>query len=181
MLMILMSAIAAFAQSKTGEAIAKQLKTLKADKIYSLNYDKNSDASKIYGFSEDFGKEANKRNAVESFRFGLAFFFLGQELKTAPTEYTLTFQAGTKKAKFAEAHALKFTIDNEVLDLGEARYANKNQGIEYLNFKLTREQLGKLAKGKNVSLKIGSAEYTLAPANLKMFADLFALSDPAIV
>lgn len=178
--LIIMSAICAFAQSKTSAAIEKQLKTLKADKTFALNYDEKGDVSKIYGFSEDFGKEQNKRNAVESMRFGLAFFFLGRELKTAPADYTLTFQAGTKKAKFSEAHSLKFTIDNETLDLGEARYANKNQGIEYLNFKLSREQLSKLARGKTVSMKIGNADFTLSAAQIKMFADLLALSDPAV-
>ena len=180
LILILMSAIGAFAQSKTSQAIEKQLKTLKADKTLALVYDEKGDVSKIYGFSEDFGKEQDKRNAVESMRFGLAFFFLGRELKTAPAEYTLTFQAGTKKAKFAEAHALKFTIDNETLDLGEARYANKNQGIEYLNFKLSREQLGKLAKGKTVSMRIGAAELTLSGEQIKMFTDLYALSNPAV-
>jgi hypothetical protein len=181
LLLILMSATWAFSQTKSSEAIAAQLKTLKADKIFSLNYDKNSDTSKILGFSEDFGKEQNKRNAVSSLRFGLAFFFLGKELKSAPTEYTLTFQAGTKRAKFADAHSLTFTIDDQVLNLGEARYANKNQGIEYLNFKLSREQLAKLAKGKTARMKIGNAEYTLTAAHLKMFADFYALSDPATI
>ncbi|MDQ6787316.1 MAG: hypothetical protein M3033_10965, partial [Acidobacteriota bacterium] len=73
---------------------------------------------------------------------------------------------------------LAFTIDNEVLDLGVARYGNKNEGIEYLNFKLTREQLAKIANGKNVQIKIGSAEFNVKPEQIKMFANLLALSDP---
>ena len=79
--------------------------------------------------------------------------------------------------QFAEAHSLRFTIDNEALDLGDARYANKNEGIEYLNFKISREQLAKLAKAKNAAMKIGNAEFTLNSAQIKMFADLFALFD----
>lgn len=180
-MIILLSAATAFSQLKSSEAIEKQLKTLKADKVFSLGYDKNSDFSKVYGFGEDFGEAQNKRNQVESMRFGLAFFFQGKDLKTAPNEYVMTFQAGTRQAKFSQAHSLKFTIDNENLDLGEARYANKNDGTEYLNFKISRDQLSKLAKGKTVSLKIGNAEYTLAAAHLKMFADFFALSDPATI
>lgn len=180
LILISMSAVGAFAQSKSGAAIEKQLKFLKADKTFALAYDEKGGVSKIYGFGEDFGKEQDKRNQVESMRFGLAFFFSGRELKTAPAEYTLTFQAGTKRAKFAESHSLKFTIDNEILDLGEARYANKNQGIEYLNFKLSREQLSKLARGKTVSMKIGNADFTLSAAQVKMFADLLALSDPTV-
>ena len=178
-LLITLSATLAFSQTKSAAAIEKQLKNLKADKVFALNYDAAGDNSKVYGFGADFGKEQDKRNAVESFRFGMAFNFAGKDLKTAPTEYLLTFQAQTKRAKFAEKHNLTFTIDGEPLDLGAARYANKNEGIEYLNFKLNREQLSKLAKGKEISMKIGDAEFTLAAEQRKMFADLFALSDPA--
>ena len=45
--------------------------------------------------------------------------------------------------------------------------------------KLTREQLSKIAKGKDVKLKIGDIEFKLTPEHIKMFANLLALSDPA--
>ena len=176
--LILMSATCAFSQTKSGAALEKQLKSLQADKIYALKYDANSDNSKVYGFGADFGGEQNKRNGVESMRFGMAFNYAGGDLKTEPDEYLLTFQAGTRRAKFAEKHNLTFTIDGANLDLGAARYANKNEGIEYLNFKLNREQLGKLAKGREVSMRIGDSEFKLAAEHRKMFAGLFALSDP---
>jgi hypothetical protein len=173
-LLVLLLAVAAFAQGKSGEAISKQLKALKADKIYSLNYDKASDTSKIYGFSENFDDAA--RSNLAFFRFGLAFFFPKQTLLTAPDTYVLTFQSGSKKPFFAQSHSLKFTVDKEDLDLGEARYVAKD--IEYLNFKLTREQLSKLAKGKDVRMKIGTLELALKPEHIKMFANLLAVSDP---
>lgn len=181
LVLILMSATFAFSQLKSGAAIEKQLKNLKADKVYALVYDKDADNSKVYGFGADFGNEQNKRNAIESFRFGMAFNFAGKDLKTVPIEYLLTFQAQMKRSKFAEWHDLKFTIDGVILDLGAARYANKNEGIEYLNFKLTREQLETLAKGKVILMRIGDAEFTLPAEQRKMFTDLFALSDPASV
>lgn len=179
-LLILIFAIAGVAQPKTNDAMAKQLKTLKADKTFGLNYDVASDATKILGFSEDFGKEQTSKNKLLSFRFGLTFFYPGKTLNAAPSEFPLTFQAQSKKPVFANAHKLIFTIDGTDLDLGEARYASKN-GIEYLNFKLTREQLETLAKGKNVSLKIGAAQFNLTADKIKMFADLLALSDPATI
>lgn len=174
-LVILMLACAAFSQGKSGEAISKQLKTLKADKIYALTYDKDSNFSKIYGFGESFDEA--KRNNLSYIRFGLAFFFPTRTLTAAPDSYTLTFQASGKKPVFAASHALKFTIDGETLDIGDARYVSKD--IEYLNFKLTREQLSKISKGKDVKLKIGDIEFKLTPEHIKMFANLFALSDPA--
>lgn len=100
-------------------------------------------------------------------------------MNASPTEFPLTFQAQSKKPVFAETHRLIFTIDGTDLDLGEARYASKN-GIEYLNFKLTREQLETLARGKTISMKIGAAEFNLTADKIKMFTDLYALSDPSI-
>jgi hypothetical protein len=173
--MILILTGIALSQTKSAEAISKQLKTLKADKIYSLTYDKGSNNSKIYGFGENFDEA--KRNDLSFLRFGLAFFFAGTALSAAPDSYNFTFQAEGKKPVFAASHALKFTIDGEALDLGDARYVNKD--MEYLNFKLNREQLSKIAKGKDVKAKIGAIEVKFTPAHIKMFADLLALSDPA--
>lgn len=177
MLMISALSGAAFSQGKTDEAMQKQLKALKADKTFGLSYDKDSNFSKLFGFGESFDEAKNYK--LEYFRFGLAFFFQGRTLASAPDSYTLTFQAGGKKPVFAASHALKFTIDGTDLDLGEARYVAKD--IEYLNFKLTREQLAKIAKGKNVKAKIGAAEFALKPEHIKMFANLLALSDPSSV
>lgn len=177
-LVILLTAAAAFAQTKSEAALTKQLKSLKADKTFALVYDKDSDNSKIYGFSEDFGKQQTSRANLSNLRFGLAFFFQGKTLTAAPNEYVLTVQASGKKPRFADAHDLKFTIDAASLDLGDARYVGKS-GVEYLNFKLTREQLGKLAKAKTVSMRVGDAEFNLSAEQMKMFADVFALSEPS--
>jgi len=165
----------AFSQTKSAEAISKQLKTLKADKIYSLTYDKGSNNSKIYGFSENFDEA--KASKLSFLRFGLAFFFSGTARSAKADSFTLTFQADGKKSLFTTSHAVKFTIDGAALDLGDARYVDKD--MEYLNFKLTREQLLKIAKGKIVKAKIGAIEVKFTPAHIKMFSDLLALSDPA--
>jgi hypothetical protein len=167
----------ALSQTKSADAISKQLKALKAEKIYSLTYDKGSNNSKIYGFGENFDEA--KASKLLFLRFGLAFFFAGNALSTKADSYTLTFQAEGKKPLFAASHALKFTIDGEALDLGDARYVNKD--MEYLNFKLNREQLSKIAKGKDVKAKLGAIELKFTPAHIKMFADLLALSDPATI
>lgn len=177
-LIILMLATAAFSQAKSGEVIAKQSKALRADKTFELVYDKASNNSKIIGFSDDFGKNEYRRYDLSSFRFGLALNFQGKSIMTAPDVYLLTFQAGTKRAKFKDSHALKFTIDNEILDLGDARYGSKNEGVEYLNFVLNRKQLAKIAGGRNVRINIGDADFRLKPEHVKMFANLLALSDP---
>lgn len=178
-LLILITATLAFSQGKSRDAIAGQLKTLRAAKNFEVIYDRASNNSKIIGFSDDFGRADDRRNNLESFRFGLAVNYAGERLLTATDAYLLTFQAGTKKDAFRNLHRLTLTIDDKTVDFGDARYGNKNEGVEYLNFKLTREQTTQIAKGGSVRMKIGNADITLKPEQIKMFADLLALSDPA--
>jgi hypothetical protein len=78
--LVLILAGIALSQTKNADAISKQLKTLKADKIYSLTYDKGSNNSKIFGFSENFYEA--KAAKLSFLRFGLAFFFEGTALST---------------------------------------------------------------------------------------------------
>lgn len=175
---ILTLTVISFSQAKSGETIIGQLKALRADKTFEVIYDKSADNSKIIGFSDDFSKTENRRNDVRSFRFGLALNFQGNVITTAPDVFLLTFQAGTKKDKFRNSRGLKLKIDDEVLDLGEARYGNKNEGVEYLNFVLNRKQSAKIAAGRNVRVNIGDAEFNLRPEQIKMFANLLLVSDP---
>jgi hypothetical protein len=179
-LIILIAAAASFAQTKTNEAIAKQIKTLKADKNITLTYDDASNMSKIMVRGDDFGSEQDKRSGVEAMNFGMAFFYQGKSLTAAPETINFTFWVLNKKPKFAESHAWTVTIGSETLDLGDARYAAKpSENMEYLNFKISRENLEKIAKASDVKLKIGNAELKFTPEQLRTFANLLKISNPA--
>src|SRR5215213_7327340 len=88
---VLICAVSLLAQSKSNEAIAKQIKDLKADKSITLTYDEAGKTSKITVTGEDFGKEQDKRAGVEAMNFGLAFFYPGKALTAAPDEIAFTF------------------------------------------------------------------------------------------
>lgn len=177
----LLTASFTFAQAKSSDAIKSQIKTLGVEKTFSLNFDRPSNISKLLAFGEDFGRDQAHANGVSGLSFGMTFYFPGTELTAAPDSFVTTFWAQDKNRKFADAHHLTVTIDGgETLDLGDARYANKGEGTEYLNFNIQREHLAKIARGKDVRLKIGSAEFRFKPEHLKMFASLLAISDPLI-
>jgi hypothetical protein len=179
-LIILFAAAALFAQSKSNEAIAKQLKDLKADKNISLSYDGASNMSKIMVRGDDFGSEQDKRIGVEAMNFGMAFFYQGKALNAAPDEINFTFWVLNKKPKFTESHAWTVTIGGETLDLGDARYVSKpKENMEYLNFKISRANLEKIAKSSDAKFKIGNAELKFTPEHLRTFTNLLKISNPA--
>lgn len=181
-LLITFAAVSVFAQSKTNRQIEMQIKKLNAEKHLTVNFDEQGGTSKIFATGEDFGSAPDKRAGVESFSFGMAFFYAGETLNRAPDEINLTFWVLTKKPRFAEAHNLTVFAGGETLDLGAARYAAKpKQNMEYLNFKISRENLAKIAKASAGKLKIGNAEFQFTPEHLKTFAALIKISDPAIL
>ena len=168
----------AFAQTKTNDAIEKQIKALKVEKAVSVSYDESGGTSKIFVSGEDFGRTQDNRANLQSFSFGMAFFYAGKTLNAAPDIINLTFWAQSKKPRFAESHNLTIFNDAETLDLGDARYVLKSDKIEYLNFKISRENLIKIAKSTNAKLKIGNAEFQFTPEHLRVFAALVKISDP---
>ena len=170
---------AAAQQGKSNDALAKQIKKLKAEKAAFSSYDDSSKASKLVIFGNDFAEDQAKRAGLDSLRFGMAFFYVGRELTAAPDLINLTFTAQTKKPRFAENHSVVITADNEIFDLGEARYVSKpNNNVEYLNFQVKREMLAKIAKADKITAKIGNFDFEFSPVQRQTFVNLIALSDP---
>ena len=179
-LIVLLGSGATFGQSKTNAAIAKQIKDLRAEKTITLSYDESSKTSKIMVVAEDFGKEQDKRAGVEALNFGMAFFYPGTLLTAAPDEINLTFWVLNKKPRFAASHRWTVIIGGETLDLGEARYAARpKENMEFLNFKISRANLEKIARATDVKMKIGNAELKFTPEHLKTFNNLLKISNPA--
>ena len=179
-LIVLFFAVALFAQGKSNEAIAKQIKELKAGKTITLSYDEASKMSKIMVIGENFGKEDAKSAGVDAMNFGMAFFYQGKALTTAPDEINFTFWVLNKKPKFAASNHWTVTTGGETLDLGDARYAaRKEENMEYLNFKISRAALEKIAAARDLKFKIGDAELKFTPEHLRTFANLLKIINPA--
>lgn len=178
-LFLIIATAITFAQSKSNDVIAKQIKDAGAEKSITLRYDSAGNSSKVMFFSEDFGKNQYENLGLKTFTFGMAFFYAGKTLTAPPQTVNLTFWIQTKKPKFTDAHNVVLTSGAETFDLGEARYFSKpNENMEYLNFVIPYETLKKLSGGTNQTVKIGTSEFKFTPAQLKSVANYIKISDP---
>ncbi len=175
--LILLAALSISAQ-KTNDAINSQLKSLKADKQITLSYDSSANATKLMVIADNFADAEAKKAGIQAMNFGMAFFYPGKALAAPPETINFTFWVMSKKPQFAGAHAWKATVGTETLDLGDSRYAPKpSDNMEYLNFKITRADLAKIAAGTNVKFKLGNADFTFTAAHLAIFKSLIAVTD----
>lgn len=170
-------ALAVSAQ-KTNDAIAKQIKSLKADKQITLSYDGSSNASKIMATAGNFDSKEGSAAGIQAMNFGMAFFYPGKILTAPPETINLTFWVMSKKPKFADAHHWTVNVDKETLDLGDARYTAKpGDKMEYLNFKIARRDLAKISVTGNVKFRIGNADFKFTPEHITLFKNILAISD----
>jgi hypothetical protein len=175
-LFILLLALAASAQ-KTNDAISKQIKSLKADKNISLEYDTASNSSKIFVRADNFADAEAKKAGIQAMNFGMAHTYVGQALAAPPESFDLAFWVLTKHPRFATSNTWTATLGIDTLDLGDARYGGKpREDMEYLNFHVSRENLVKIAAETNVKFKLGEAQFTFTPAQLTLFKNLLAIT-----
>ncbi|MEQ1922724.1 MAG: hypothetical protein ABL952_09465 [Pyrinomonadaceae bacterium] len=171
---LLFLALPASAQ-KTNDAIQKQIKSLKAEKNIMVIVDGGS--TKIMAISDNFADSETKAAGIQAMNFAMAFNYAGTTLTAAPETINLTFWVMIKKPVFAAAHGWKATIGTETLDLGDARYVAKSgDNMEYLNFKIKRDDLTKIA-GSTGKITLGTASFTLTPLHLTLLKNVIAISD----
>ena len=175
---ILLLSILANAQSKPNDAIIQQIKLLKAEKTLELTFDQNSNTSKLMAVSENFSSGDAKRAGIQAMNFAVGFHYAGPSLTKSPDPILLTFWVLTKKPRFGGDHSFTVVASDEMLVLGNARYVAKTrQDMEYLNFEISRADLAKIAEQRDVRFKLGPAEFQFTPAQLKLFADILAVSE----
>ena len=166
------------AQSKPNNAIIQQIRLLKAEETLELSFDQNSNTSKLMAVSENFSSREAKRVGILAMNFAVGFHYAGSGLSKSPDPILLTFWVLTKTPRFGENHSLTVVTGDEMLVLGNARYVAKTrQDMEYLNFEISRTDLAKIAGQTDVRFKLGTAEFRFTPRQLKLFADLLAVSE----
>ena len=177
-LSLLLFAALSISAQKNNDAITSQLKSLKADKQITLSYDSAANATKIMVIADNFADAESKKAGIQAMNFGMAFFYPGKALAAPPETINFTFWVLSQKPQFAGSHAWKATVGTETLDLGDSRYAPKpSDNMEYLNFKITRADLAKIAAGTNVQFKLGAADFTFTAAHIAIFKSLIAVTD----
>ncbi|MEP6788531.1 MAG: hypothetical protein ABJB40_08870, partial [Acidobacteriota bacterium] len=175
-IVVLLLTVAASAQ-KANDAITKQIKSLKAERFITLTYDAGSNASKIFVRADNFSDSEAKKAGIQAMNFGMACNYAGQSLAAPPETFDLAFWVLTKKPRFASANSWTVPLGSLTLDLGDARYGAKPaEDMEYLNFHVSREDLGKIAAAPKVKFHLGAAEFTFMPSQLTLFKDLLAIT-----
>jgi hypothetical protein len=170
---------AALAQSKSNDEINKQIKQLNIQKNITVSFDGNT--SKVMGIADNFADKDASRIGIQAMNFAIGFFFFGDKLQSAPDPILLTFWVLSKKPRFAENHEVAIDFGNETVSLGEVRYAAKpRENMEYLNCKITREQLERIVKNPNSTVRISQAAFKFSPDQLRLLADMLNVSDPEI-
>lgn len=166
------------AQSKSNDAIAGQLRELRAGRSLTLTYDQPSNTSKIMGVADNFANTEADEAGIQAMNFAIGFYYSGDSLTKSPDPMMLTFWVLSKKPRYTVEHDLTIFGDQEIMTLGTARYVSKpRMNMEYLNFEISRENLAKIAGRTNVKFRLGDAEFTFTRSQLKLLADILIVSE----
>lgn len=174
-LLILLLTISGAAQSKSNDAIAKQIKTLNVEKSVSVSYDGNT--SKVMAVAENFGDRDASRVGIQAMNFAMGFFYAGDALKESPDPIMLSFWILTKKPRFADIHTVTFEVGGENLVFDNIRYAARaRENVEYINCKISRADLTKIIGGQDVRVKLGDAEFKFLPQQIRLMSNVLSIS-----
>ena len=179
LLLILATALSSSisAQTKSNEAISRQLKGLSSAKVIELTYDAPSNVSKIRAVTENF-PDAD-RAGVQAMNFAIGFMYLGKGIAKTPETVILTFWVLTRKPRFAVNPKLVINGPRGDRDLGPARYVAKpREGMEYLNFEVPRSDLELMASKAGSTFTLGETRFTFTARQQQVIADLLLISDP---
>lgn len=170
-----------FAQAKTNETVARQIKNLGAEKTITLTFDDRSNTSKIMAVTDNFSDKDVNPAGVQAMNFAMGFFYPGNVLQKSPDKILLSIWVLTKKPRFAENRKLVVEMGSKAIDLGDARYAAKaRENLEYLNFEITFHDLGSIAASGSVAFRIGAMRFSVTPEQLKVVKNLVRIADTAI-
>lgn len=173
---ILLLISAATAQTKTNDAIRQQLKSLGSE--IAVSFDQNSKVTTIKGVAENFANDEAKRAGVKAMNFAVGVIYPGDGLDRAPEQFMLSFWVLSGKPRFSEDHTFNVFFREGTMQLGEARYtARARDGMEYLNFNLTRDQVKQIAAESKVYFQLGGKTFDFTPSQLKLLADLFLATE----
>ena len=168
----------AVSAQKSNDAIQKQIKSLRAEKNIFLSYD--GSASKLMATAPNFSDSDAKTANIQAANFGMAFFYTGQQLSASPEYVNFTFWIMSKKPRFASTTgAWEVTLPSGTMHLGEYRYSGKpNENMEYLNFKITRADLAKIASSpSNVNFRLGTSMFSFTTEQMQLLRNFIAISD----
>lgn len=168
---ILILATAISAQSKPNSAIEQQLRASGSNA--TVSFDANSKVTTLKGVAENFTDSDTKRAGVRAMNFAVGAIYAGDKIERSIDPLTLSvWVMSGGKHRFGEDHSLAAVTAAERIELGSGRYTARRDGMEYLNFNLTREQITKLAAASG--WMIGGKQFTPTDSQKKLLRDILA-------
>lgn len=175
--LLFVGSVAVSSAQKSNDAVQKQIKSLHAEKSIYLSYDGN--ASKLMGVASNFDDSETKAVGIQAMNFAMAVFYQGEQITAAPDIINFTFWPMSKKPRFATTGAWVVDLPDGALNLGDYRYAAKpTENMEYLNFKISRADLAKIAASPSpVKFHLAGQNFTFTPDQLQFLRNFLAVSD----
>jgi len=174
---LLLAGTFAVTAQKSNDAVQKQIKSLHAEKSIYLSYDGN--ASKLMGVASNFDDSETRAAGIQAMNFAMAVFYQGQQITDAPDTVNFTFWPMSKKPRFATTGAWVVDLPSGSMNLGDYRYAAKpSENMEYLNFKMSRADLTKIAAANSpVKFHLAGQSFSFTSDQLQLLRNFLAVSD----
>lgn len=170
-LIVLIYATTISAQSKLNSAIERQLRSSGSNA--TVSFDVNSKVTTLKGVAENFTDADTKRSGAKAMNFAVGAIYAGDKIDRSIDPLTLSFWIMSGgKPRFAEDHTLIAVTGSDRADLGTGRYTFRRDGMEYLNFNLTRGQVTKLTEAS--VWMIGGKQFTPTSSQKKLLRDVLA-------
>ena len=173
LLLLVLTSVTLNAQSKPNSAIEQHLKASGANA--SVHFDVNSKVTTLKGIAENFSDSDTKRAGAKAMNFAVGALYSGDKIDRSLDQLTLSFWIMSGgKPRFGESQALVAIGGGDTTDLGTGRYTARRDGMEYINFNLTRDQFSKLAEAS--TWMIGGKQFTPTSSQRKLLRDILAAS-----
>ncbi|HEX6279543.1 MAG TPA: hypothetical protein VFZ49_05945 [Pyrinomonadaceae bacterium] len=165
LILVCLLAVSIDAQSRSNAEIEQQLKASGASA--SVYFDANSKVTTLKGVAENFSDADTKRAGVRAMNFAIGALYAGDRIDRPIDPLMLSFWIMSGgKPRFGEDQTLIAVNGPERLDLGSGRYTARRDGMEYLNFNLTRDQVSQLANSS--TWLIGGKQFTPTQAQKRL-------------
>jgi hypothetical protein len=169
-------AISTSAQTRSNETITRDIRSLGSSDSMTVHYDANSNVTTLKAIAENFADAETKRAGIRAMNFAAGAIYLGNSIDKPIDPLTFSFWAMSSKPRFGEKHGLAIVTSAGRMELGDSRYvARARDGMEYLNFSFTREQLAVIAQ-PGTTVELGAYTFTMTASQQKMIRDLLKVT-----
>lgn len=167
---LILLSISVQAQAKTNTAIEQQLRSSGSNA--TVHFDPNSKVTTLKGVAENFSEADTKRAGVKALNFAVGALYAGDKIERSLDLLMLSFWIMSGKPRFGEDQTLVVVSGSNRAELGIGRYVARRDGMEYINFNLTRDQISKVAGAELIIL--GRKPFTPTGTQKKLLRDILA-------